>query len=116
MDTHACGSEISSGRLILRIRFGRIRRDGGNSTKEKCANLLLQHADSYRHQAVPFLVDRILKLATTNVAVNLSFDGDFSLCVAAIATRFNVPLIVVLSLRDRFDASRSTRGSIWNRS
>jgi hypothetical protein len=45
------------------------------------------HADSYRHQAVPFLVDRILKLATTNVAVNLPFDGDFSLCVAPIATK-----------------------------
>ena len=56
------------------------------------------------------LVDRILKLATTGVAVNLSYGGDFSLCVALIATHFNVPLIVVLSLRDRFETSRSTQG------
>src|SRR6516165_623012 len=68
------------------------------------------HADSYRHQAVPFLVDRILKLATTNVAVNLSYDGDFSLCVASMATHFNAPLNVVLSLRDRFEASRKHLG------
>jgi hypothetical protein len=52
------------------------------------------HADSYRHLCVPFLVDRILRLATTNVAVNLTYGGDFSLCVASIATHFNIPLIV----------------------
>jgi hypothetical protein len=52
------------------------------------------------------LVDRILKLATTGIAVNLSYGGDFSLCVS-IATHFNVPLIVVLALRHRFEASRS---------
>jgi hypothetical protein len=32
------------------------------------------------------------------------------LCVASIATHFNVPLIVFLSLRDRFEANRSTQG------
>jgi hypothetical protein len=54
------------------------------------------------------LVDRILKLATTGIAVNLSYGEDFSLCVASKATHFNVPLMVVLSLRDRFEANRST--------
>ena len=32
------------------------------------------------------------------------------MCIAPRAARFNVPLIAVLSLRDRFETSRSTQG------
>jgi hypothetical protein len=56
------------------------------------------------------LLTRIVKLGSTITIVNLSYGGDFSLCVASIATHFNVPLVIVLSLRDRFEASRSTQG------
>src|SRR6516225_4712424 len=90
-DTHACGSEISSGRLITCELDSEGSAAAAATPPKKNVRTYYcsknHHADSYRHQAVPFLVDRILKLATTNVAVNLSYDGDFSLCVAPIATK-----------------------------
>jgi hypothetical protein len=77
------GSEINPERLIKRESDSEGSAAAAAAPPKKNVRTYYcsknHSADSYRHLSVPFLVDRIIKLATTGFAVNLSCGENFSL-------------------------------------